>query len=217
VVAGTKQPELSFRDSPRSKWEGAALGAGTALFYCAATPGIGCSGDVMCGVALTFWLGVCGVGAVTGGAVGAAAAPAAASVRRSEAAMAGAVDLKAIQETLREQVAAAFAARESAAADPERADTLAEVSLTSAGLDPELRLYMRATVRFWRRSDGAELSSTEYVYSGARHSLEAWSENGAARLLYGLRTGYQALGAHIHDSVFLLYPFADREWQAESS
>jgi hypothetical protein len=216
VVAGTKQPEISFRGFPRSKMEGAARGAGAALIYCATVPGIGCSGDVMCGVVLTVWLGVCAVGAVAGGAVGAAASPGAASVRGSEAAMAGALDLKAIQETLRDQVTAAFSARGVPPVDPQHADTLAEVALTRAGLDPELRLYMHATVRFVRRSDGAELSSTEYVHSGARHSLEAWSENGAARLLHGLKTGYEALGAHIHDSVFLLYPFADREWQAGS-
>ena len=216
VVAGTRQPEISFRGFPRSNWEGAARGAGAALIQCATMPGIGCSGDAMCGVVLTVWLGVCGIGTVAGGAVGAAVSPGAASVRSPEAAMAGALDLKAIQETLRDQVTAAFAARGVAPVDPRHADTLAEVALSKAGLDQQHQLYMHATVRLVRRTDGGELSSTEYVHTGPRYLLALWSQDGAELLLAALKAGYESLGAHIHDSVFLLYPFADREWQAGS-
>jgi hypothetical protein len=54
------------------------------------------------------------------------------------------------------------------------------------------------------------------VHTGPLHTIKAWSENDGARLVAALKAGYESLGAHIYDSVFLLYPFRDREWQAGS-
>lgn len=216
VVAGAKRPELGFRSFPRSKAESAALGAGQGFLACGATAPPSCGSGAMCGAVVAAWVGVCGISMVAGAAMGAAASPRAEAARASEAVMAGALDARLIQETLRDQVTAAFSARGVTPVDPQHADTLAEVALSKAGLDSQHQLYMHATVRLVRRTDGAELSSTEYVHTGPKYLLALWSQDGAELLLAALKAGYEALGAHIHDSVFLLYPFADREWQAGS-
>ena len=215
VIAGIKTPELSFTVFPRTPALGAAIGAGSAFLSCASIGPRGCN-DAMCGAVVLVWTGVCGVGTVAGAVVGAAVSPSADAVRRSEAELIAALEPRVIQEALRDQVIAAFAAAGGPPVTSEQADTLLEVALTRVGLDSQLQLYMHATVRLVRRRDGAELSSTEYVHTGARNTLAEWSENDGARLLGSLKAGYESLGAHIHDSVFLQYPFPDREWQAGS-
>jgi hypothetical protein len=87
VVAGTKAPEISFEGFRHGRVQGAALGAGSALLSCLGTSGIGCGGDAMCGVVLTFWAGVCAAGTAAGAVLATPASPssAAESVRRSEA------------------------------------------------------------------------------------------------------------------------------------
>ena len=216
VVAGATQPQLDFRGFPRGRVHGAAIGAGQMFLQCASTPLGGCGGDAICGTALAVWAGVCAVGTAAGAVIGAIDAPPARIERQSETTLAAAVDVPAIHEALRAQVETAFATRGAPTAEARSADTLLEVSLSKARFDPNLELHMHATVRLLRRIDGKELSITEYVYTGPRYTIEEWAENGAARLLAGLKTGYQSLGAHIHDVVFLLYPFPDREWRAGS-
>jgi hypothetical protein len=223
VVAGTTKPELSFRGFRGGKAEGALVGAGYMFLQCNATLPPTCGG-AMCGAVLVVWLGVCGTGMVVGAVAGAEAYPSAATARESEAVTAK-LQVDAMQEALREQVIGSFSAHGRGPVDLASADTLAVVSLSRVGLNPEAnpyiisaehQLYMHATVRLLRRSDWTELSTTEYVHTGPKHTLEAWSENSGARLLDGLKVGYEALGAHIHDSVFLLYPFPAREWNEGS-
>lgn len=216
VVAGAEQPEASFRGFPPGKGEGAAIGAAYMFLQCNATLPPSCGGGEMCAAVLIVWWGVCGVGMAAGAVAGAAASPSAWTVRESENAMSRKLQISAMQEALREQVVGAFSARGRIPVELASADTLAVVSLSRVRLNADHQLYMHATVRLLRRSDWAELSSTEYVYTGPRHTLEAWSENDGARLLAALKEGYESLGAHIHDSVFLLYPFPDREWQPSS-
>ena len=215
VVAGTEKPEVSFRGFPRSKAEGAALGAGYMFLHCNATLPPTCGG-AMCGAVMVVWLGVCGTGMVVGAVAGAAATPSGTTVRESEVTMEGALQTNAMQEALREQVIGAFSTRGRRPVELASADTLAVVSLSKVRLNAEQQLYMHATVRLLRRSDWVELSTTQYVHTGPRYTLEAWSENDGERLLAALKAGYESLGAHIHDSVFLLYPFPDREWQPGS-
>jgi hypothetical protein len=167
----------------------------------------------MCGAVLVVWWGVCGAGMVAGAVAGAAASPSATTVRESDTAIAGKLQVDAMQEALREQVVGAFSARGKRSVELASADTLAVVWLSKVILDGERQLYVHATVRLIRRSDWAELSTTEYVHAGPKHTLEAWSENHGARLLAALQASYQSLGSRIYDSVFLLYPFPDREWQ----
>jgi hypothetical protein len=69
---------------------------------------------------------------------------------------------------------------------------------------------MEARMRLVRTVDNSELFSAEYEYQGRREKLEAWSADQGAALLQGLQDGYVALGDHIHDSIFLLFPFPDR-------
>jgi hypothetical protein len=223
VVAGTTKPELRFRGFRGGKAEGALVGAGYMFLQCNATLPPTCGG-AMCGAVLVVWLGVCGTGMVVGAVAGAEAYPGAATARESEAVTAK-LQVDAMQEALREQVIGWFSAHGRRPVDLASADTLAVVSLSRVRLNPEAnpyiisaehQLYMHATVRLLRRSDWTELSTTEYVHTGPKHTLEAWSENDGARLLAALKAGYESLGSHIYDSVFLLYPFPDREWQADS-
>lgn len=70
---------------------------------------------------------------------------------------------------------------------------------------------MQAHVRLIRTRDNSGIFSADYVYMGEKLKLSEWSANQAERLLADLKTGYETLGAHIFDNVFLLYPFPDRQ------
>jgi hypothetical protein len=106
------------------------------------------------------------------------------------------------------------------------ADTVLEVTLTKVGpmaltllgkevkapgSNPRLPLGMTAYARLIRTDDNAEIFAAEYVFLGETIKVSEWSDNQAQRLLHNLQVGYQTLGAHIYDSVFMLYPFPDRE------
>lgn len=234
VVATTHEPEIKFEGFARGKGEGAATGARKTFVPCLEELGRGCSGAV-CGAAAILWLGVCGAASAVGGVVGAAAAPGAEEVRAAEATLSKVLDAKTIQESLRDQVVAAALAKGTSlvSVSPQSAqdatqlrdyrslaaagvDTVLEVALTKAGtkgsgINPPLILDMEAHVRLIRTGDNIEVFSADYGYLGERLKLSEWSANQAERLLRALKAGYETLGSHIYDNVFLLYPFPDRQ------
>jgi len=235
IVATMQEPEIKFQGFARGKGEGAAVGAGATLIQCLGAGMAGTCSGPYCGAVAVFWLGVCGVAGTVGGVVGATAAPSAGKARAAEARLTTALDTKTIQESLRDQVAAAALAKgtrltavsPASATDAVRqhgygslaaegVDTVLEVALTKVGtegpgINPPLQLRMEAHVRLIRTRDDAEVFSANCVYLGERLKLSEWSANQAEPLLRALQTGYETLGAHIYDNVFLLYPFPDRE------
>jgi hypothetical protein len=184
-------------------------------------------------VALIFMLGVCGIASAVGAALGGAQAPGAGEVSAAEAAFAKVFYAKTIQESLRGQTVAAALGKgtslqsvspESAQAAAqlrdyrslaaEEVDTVVEVALTragtvGAGVNEPLLLRMEARVRVIRTGDNAEVFFTHYLHLGQRLKLSEWLANQGEPLLRGLEAGYESLGSHIHDEVFLLYPFPD--------
>jgi hypothetical protein len=91
-----------------------------------------------------------------------------------------------------------------------------EIALTragtrGAGINAPVQLYMETRVRVVRAADNSELFSADYEYRGRRQKLAEWSANRGEALLQELQNGYIALGSHIHDSIFLLFPFPDRK------
>ena len=234
VVAGVQQPEVKFEGFARSKGEGAAKGAWDTFSSCAGAFGQGgCSGD-FCGAALIVWLGVCGVSGVVGGVVGAAEAPSAEAVQSAQANMSAALKVTTIQESLRDQIASAAIANGTSmvSVSPQQArdavqtrdyrclasegvDTVLEATLTKAGtqgngINKPVQVYMEAYIRLIRTADNNEVFSFDYTYRGERLKLSEWSANQGQLLLRSFNTGYERLGSHIYDSVFLLYTFPDR-------
>ncbi|HSN39638.1 MAG TPA: hypothetical protein VLT92_05535 [Burkholderiales bacterium] len=235
VIAAAQEPEIRFEGFARGAGEGAARGAGTTFLECTSSLGHGSCSGAFCGAVVILWLGVCGVASLVGGAAGAAAAPDTASIRAAEAGLPGGMEMKTIQDSLRDQVVTTALAHGTTLASVSRedlqnaartrdypsladkgADTVLEVALTKAGtqgagINAPLWSYMEARIRLVRTRDNAEVFSSEYLYQGERLTLAEWSANRSERLLRALKTGYETLGEHIYESVFLLYPFPDRD------
>jgi hypothetical protein len=232
VATTLQEPSIKFEGFARSKAQGAATGAGSTFAECLGGLGTGggCSGAI-CGAAVLFWLGVCTVASAVSGVVGAADALSAAEVRGAEAGLSSALNTKAIQESLRDQVVAAAVAKGMKLASVTSAptgdyrplaaagvDTVLEVSLTKvgtqgSGVNEPLTLNMEAHIRLIRTRDLTEVFATDYRHLGERLKLSEWSANGGQRLVRALENGYQSLGSHIYDCVFLLYPFPNRDSQ----
>lgn len=236
VVAASKPPEIALKGLVRGKGSGAAVGAGGSFLECLG--GLGhssCSGnDPICGAAMIIGLGLCSAAGVVGGVVGALQAPSASSIRQTESSLHAAVGGGEIQEALRRQVENLARSEGHVLADPDAqqvrlaarqgdyralADAgvdsvlevgLSEVTTAGHGVKQPLQLLMQARVRLIRSLDNRELSNVDYVYQGERRLPAQWSASNGAALLQGVQLGYEALAAHIHDSVFLLYPFPDR-------
>jgi hypothetical protein len=235
IVAAAAEPEIRFEGIARGPGEGAGTGAGRTFMQCTSALGHGsCSGS-FCGAVIVLWLGVCGIAGLIGGVVGASTAPSAASVGDAEKQVTGMPEFKTVQNSLRDQVAAsAFAygtplaeigqeqAQSAARAGDYRAiasvgvDTVLETALTKAGttgtgINAPILGYMEARVRLIRTQDNSELFNATYLHQGGRMTFAEWSASQGERLLHMLNTGYETLGSHIYESVFLLYPYPDRD------
>jgi len=234
VIGLQREAAINFEGFSRGKGEGAAYGAGSTFMSCMTGIGQGgCSGE-FCGAAIIIMLGICGVVGAIGAVAGAAKAPAADKAAESTQEMSALLQVRQIQDSLSSQVAAfAFAQGENLATPApdsvgqarltndyrplagEGVDTVLEVALTKAGtrgagINAPVQLYMEAHVRLLRTTDNVELFSADYEYAGRRLKLAEWSANDGKALLEGLEAGYTALGSHIFDNVFLLFPFPDR-------
>jgi hypothetical protein len=76
---------------------------------------------------------------------------------------------------------------------------------------------MTAHVRLIRAADNTEVFNADYVFLGERLKLTEWLANQSERLLHNLQRGYETLGTHIYDNVFMRYPFPDRQTHAAGS
>ncbi len=234
VIGLQHEAEINFEGFSRGKGEGAAYGAGSTFMSCMTGIGHGgCSGEY-CGAAIIIMLGICGVAGAIGAVAGAATAPAADKAAESTQEMSALLQVGHIQDSLSNQVVASALAQGTRLLTPaaesaeqvrlskdyrplvnDGVDTVLEVALTRAGtrgtgVNAPVQLYMEAHVRLVRTADSSELLSTDYVYQGEKLKLAEWSANQGKALLEGLEAGYAALGSHIYDSVFLLFPFPDR-------
>jgi hypothetical protein len=216
VVAGTEEPEIRFEGFARGRTEGAVKGGGVTFLSCASLMAQGaCSGPV-CGAFAVLWLGVCGVAGIVGGVAGASRAQSGTDVRSAEGRLQAVLDVRTVQEALRDGIEAAARARGASIAVRAEADTLLEATLTKAGtqgagIDAPVEARMEVRVRLLRAADGAEFIRAQYLHLGERHKLAEWAAEGGAPLLRALGRGYEALAEQIADGVFLLYPFPDQQ------
>jgi hypothetical protein len=234
IVSPNREPELSFEGFVHGRIGGAGKGAGSAFLSCLEQLGNGsCSGDI-CGAVVILWVGICGVAGVAGGVAGAVTASPAATVQQAEADLTAAMTARTIQSTLRDRITAVALANGTtlttanfgtwpetvAAIDyrllaSEGIDSVLEVTVTRAGtqgsgINAPVQIYMEAHVRLIRTGDNTEVFAKDYRYTGNRLTLAEWSADHGKQLLQELDSGYAALAAQIHDSVFLLYPFPDQ-------
>ena len=234
IISMDRGAEVEFEGFSRGKGEGAAHAAGSVFVLCASSFGSGdCSGE-LCGALVILMLGMCGVASLAGGVAGAVDTPAAGTVAAAEADMSAVTQARTIQESLRRQIMvpaleygvdlvsvaderayAASSAQDYSMLAADGVDTVMEVALTKVGTrgwggNSPIQLYMQAHIRLIRTADNLEIFSDDYEYLGERLMLAEWSANEGQRLLHALEQGYKVLGSHIHDSIFLLYPFPDR-------
>lgn len=235
VVSTTQMPQINFEGFTHNKAEGALVGAGGTFIGCVSMMGQGTCTGGLCGAGMVLWLGVCAVSSVVGGTVGATVSLSGEESRSAEQSMVSVLDANTIQDSLRLQVelAAEYAEYFLVPLSPqamdkvrqqrdyrqlvaEGVDAVLEVSLTrvgttNGGFDPPLQLYMESQVRLVSTADNHELMSEKYRYTGPSKRLEEWSANNAELLLRALETGYEALGTHIFDMSFRLYPYPERD------
>lgn len=234
-VAAAATPDIRFEGIARGTGVGVASGAASTFMQCTTALGHGgCSGSA-CGALVVLWLGICGIAGLVGGAAGGATAPDAASVVDTEKKLAATPELKTVQASLRDQVIAAarthgtriipitgIAEEEAARTRDYRplaaagAEVVLETALSragtaGAGINAPVAGYMEARIRLVRTSDNSEQFSATYLYQGGRTTFAEWSANQGERLLQMLDAGYERLGTHIYESVFLLYPYPDRD------
>ncbi len=227
VVAALRPPEIELEGFAQSKGEGAAKGAGDVASGCLNKMGSGS------GAAVLLALIVCAVATPVGAVAGAISAPSTEEAKAAKTTLSAALEVKVIQETLRDQVVAGALANNTlltaipspaGSAQPadyrpfarEGVDTVLEVAMKGIGtlgkgFNPPLMLYMTAHIRLIRTQDNTELFSADYSHVGGRMKRSEWSANGHEQLLKALNAGFGVLGSHIYDSVFLLYPFPGRE------
>ncbi|WP_319407159.1 hypothetical protein [uncultured Desulfosarcina sp.] len=91
---------------------------------------------------------------------------------------------------------------------------ITRISAEGDSLDAPLALKMLAHARLLRTVDNAELFSTDAEYKGDRHTRSEWAANKSKLLLDALSEGCGALGRHIYENVFVLYPFPDQQWHS---
>ena len=227
VVATALEPEIRFE--ALGQGESAAFGASYSLLLCLqAAHGTGFAGAPI----LLFNLGYCALAAAAGGVAGAALVPSAESVQAARTQLSSAVVTQTIQESLRKQVVVAMRAHGTKLVDvdmiglpstPTRnyralsglgADTVLETELTRVGTlgvgMHRLTLFLQARVRAIRTIDNVQLFATDYVHLGKRLGLAEWVADEGKELLQALEAAHEVMGAHIHDSVFLLYRFPDQ-------
>jgi len=235
VVSSERAPEIKFEGFDRGKVASAATAAGDTFARClGGIGGGGCSGS-FCGAVVIVMLGICGIAGLIGGLAGAAEAPNLDQVLEGEAMLASALEVRTIQNSVRDAVMdSALLAGVKLATPPEdvvrnaaktgdyRAlaghgvDTVLETKLTvagtsGAGINDPSTVYMQVHVRLLDTASNAEQYATDYLYSGRRLTVAGWSDQQAKPLINELEKGYRVLGKHIYENIFELYPFPDRE------
>ena len=224
IVAANHPPEIKFEGFSRSKGKGAIDTMGKALDGSLQGRELGI-------ILLPITLPV-------SAAIGAAMAPSADTVKHAEEEWSKDFEKWTTMDFLHDQVIAA--ARDNGAswqpvtpdlrqhilqtADYKALansgiDTVLELAITRISargdaLDAPLSLQMYAHARLLRTEDNTEIFSADGEYWGDRHTRSEWTADNSKILLHALAEGYQALGKHIYENVFMLYPFPDQKWHS---
>jgi hypothetical protein len=238
VVASLQQPEIKLEGFPHGKAAGAAIGAGGAILFCAGFSSIsalwvGCAPCFnACSEALVP-VGIVIVAAASPNSEIVHGAERKFNVATDALTIQDALRDQVVSSALARkdnliagtsksfQIAAQNSDYRSLSS--EGVDTVLEVSLIKVGtehqdpsdtaglgFDPPLCLSMTAHVRLIRTTDNLEIFSADYVYQGKTLYLAGWASYQAEPLLSELKLGYETLGSHIYNTVFILYPFPDR-------
>ena len=243
VVATLQEPEIKLEVFAHSKGEGAAKAAGGALFGCAGVSAELAACPPCAIVLLGICSGVAvPVSGLIGGVATPSSVKVQTAETNMTTAMSAKTIQEALREqvvssalakdenliaVLPESARTAAQLRDYRSIAAAGVDTVLEVSLIKVSTEyqnpsdtigirfsPPLLLSMTAHVRLVRTRDNMEIFATDYVYQGNKLTLEEWSSNQAKPLLKALQIGYETLGSHIYDNVFLLYPFPDRSFHS---
>jgi hypothetical protein len=76
---------------------------------------------------------------------------------------------------------------------------------------------MKAHVRLVKTRDNSLIHYADYTYTGKNLRYSDWAGHNGERLVQALEHGYEALGHDISDSLFLLYPYAERSDNGEQT
>lgn len=227
VVTTSQVPDIRFNGLDQAGV--VTSGSGATFKSCVDVIAPESCSEALCGAVAVLWTNVCRVADVVGGVIGALVAPSAGDVTVAESSLSTALsNAQMIQESLREQVVATSLARGTplVSVAPElmhRAvqrrdyrdlaavgvDTVLEVVLVRVGTERRagsgpVQLTMQSHVRLISTTDNSVLFVSDYVHRGERRQLSEWSANRAELLLHGMKSGYEALGARIHDSIFFV-------------
>lgn len=231
VLAENAEPQLHFEGFARSRPEGAAKAGGVTLAACVVGGPVVTACPGFCGPVMMVVLGVCaataGVATVGGGVL----ATGGKAIRKAEGGMTAALARRSIQQTLRQQVEAAFAAEgrplvtvpeeqamSALAGNDFRAlagqgvDHVLVVSLREAGtqgvgINAPVFGYMKMRFRLVRTRDNAELLSREVRFEGEGRKILDWSADEAKPLLTMLERGYDTLAHATADELLHGYPY----------
>ena len=234
VLAAADSPAVRFEGFSQGRGAAALASADATFGTCVSALGGGhCSGSA-CGAVVLFWLAFCGVASAVGGVVGAVSAPGNTAVFAAESAFGASEQGRVLQESLRLQVESTahdggttvvpmpeafrrhaaqtgdLALLAAAGADSVLETALVRAGTQGAGSNDAIQGYLDARVRLLRAADGQELFAADYRYLSPRRTLGAWALRDGRAFRDAFAEGYAALGAHIHDHVFLLYPLPDQ-------
>ena len=171
--------------------------------------------------------------------IGAALAPSADTVKHAEEALSKSFQNRAIMDCLSDQIIAAakhngvkwqpisldlkqseIRAVNYRFLSDEGIDTALELAITRISakgddLNAPLSLHMQVHARLLRTEGNTEIFSTDAEYwGGDRRTRSEWAVDNGKMLLRTLAEGCEALGKHIYENIFMLYPFPDQEWHS---
>lgn len=203
--------------------KGAAIGSAQGLLYSFSSGATASGGGPYAAAAATIAVAVfTAVGAITGGAVGAASAVPPDVAQRLHAT----VDDTLERLDLGGKLAAAIVERSckraelagrciSAETQDRGIDTAVEVKVTSAGLeaggaDPVARFYLTVLVRAVAVADGSTRYQRDFRYRGNARRYEEWLAEDGRTLAGEFESGIAELAGRILDELFLTtrFPFA---------
>ncbi len=91
---------------------------------------------------------------------------------------------------------------------------MTRITARGKALDAPLQLQLYAHGRLLDTADNEEILSTDAEYWADWHKQSEWTADHSRMLLAALSEGCRAMGRHIYENVFMLYPFPDQGWHS---
>jgi hypothetical protein len=226
IVAADRAPRFDFSPATKGRVEGAAKGAAAGAGSAAqALSGGSCHGEI-CGAVLILELGVVGVAAIVGGAVGALSAEDESTMAEVRGAVGkafqelevqrefgSAVQQYAVRHVRYRVVSVSTSSSPAFQPTPQYGvlsdlgiDAVLEVGVESIGtrgegINPPLALEMTARARLVRVADHAVLADSRYRYVGEPRKYRDWAADEARPFRTEMQRAYTDLAKQIVDTM----------------